>query len=211
MKVAVCNEVSTRVRNSDILRSLEKYDLEVFNVGMSEADTPSELTYIHTGFLSALLLKLKKVDYAIGGCGTGIGYLNSVLQYPGVVCGHILSPLDAWLFSEINHGNCIALALNQGYGWAAEKNLQYIFEQIFGVKHGLGYPKHRAESQAASRKTMSDLSAMTHIGFADIVQKMPSDILETVLSFPGVGELIGSEANGVEALKASILRQLGQK
>jgi hypothetical protein len=32
------------------------------------------------------------VDFVVGGCGTGLGYLNAVMQYPGVVCGHLLSP-----------------------------------------------------------------------------------------------------------------------
>ncbi len=42
------------------------------------------------------------------------------MQYPGVSCGLIADPLDAWLFSMINAGNCISLALNKGYGWAGE-------------------------------------------------------------------------------------------
>ncbi len=74
--------------------------------------------------MSALLLNLKAVDFVVGGCGTGLGYLNAVMQYPGVFCGHLLTPLDAFLFARINAGNCVSLALNQGYGWAGDVNLR---------------------------------------------------------------------------------------
>ena len=56
------------------------------------------------------------------------------MQYPGVFCGHIMTPLDAWLFRQINGGNCISLALNQGYGWAADVNLKFIFDRFFSVE-----------------------------------------------------------------------------
>ena len=59
---------------------------------MKKSGEKPELQYIHTGFLSALLVKLKKVDLVVGGCGTGIGYMNSVMQYPGVFCGLIQIP-----------------------------------------------------------------------------------------------------------------------
>ena len=102
-----------------------------------------ELQYTHTGLLSALLLNLGRVDLVVGGCGTGQGFLASASQYPGVFCGHILTPLDAWLFAEINNGNCLSLALNQGYGWASDVNLRMIFDQYFSVEPGCGYPPHR--------------------------------------------------------------------
>lgn len=53
-----------------------------------------ELSYRHTGLMTAILLNLKRVDFVVGGCGTGQGYLNSAMQYPGVFCGHILNDLD---------------------------------------------------------------------------------------------------------------------
>ena len=153
MKIAVINEISAAARNADILRALEGRGHEVLNLGNTSAEDTLQLQYIHTGLMSALLLHLKAVDFVVGGCGTGLGYLNSVLQYPGVVCGHILSPLDAWLFSRINDGNCVSLALNQGYGWAGEINLKMIFDELFTTERGAGFPAHRAEPQRKSRET----------------------------------------------------------
>ena len=119
MKIAVINETSAADRNADIMAALEGRGHEVLNVGMKKGFEPPELQYIQTGLMTGLLLHLKRVDLVVGGCGTGQGYLNSVMQYPGVFCGHILTPLDAWLFAQINDGNCMSLMLNQGYGWAA--------------------------------------------------------------------------------------------
>jgi len=120
MKIAVINEISAADRNADILKALEGRGHEVLNLGNTKSGEQPELLYIHTGLMSALLLQLKAVDFVIGGCGTGLGYLNSVMQYPGVFCGHLLSPLDAWLFARINAGNCVSLALNQGMAGPAK-------------------------------------------------------------------------------------------
>ena len=118
---------------------------------MKKGGEPPELQYIQTGLLTGLLLHLKRVDLVVGGCGTGQGYLNSAMQYPGVCCGHILTTLDAWLFAQINDGNCMSLMLNQGYGWAGDVNLRMIFDAYFSVERGRGYP--RPPPGAATRVT----------------------------------------------------------
>ncbi len=170
---------------------------------MKKSGAEPELTYIDIGFLGALLLNTKRVDFVIGGCGTGQGFLNSIMQYPEVFCGHILSPLDAWLFTQINGGNCISLVLNQGYGWAGEVNLKFIFEKLFSVEFGSGYPEHRKASQQQSRKTLINISQKTHLPFEVIVEKMDSNIIEKVLKFPGVRDLLA-----VESIKNDRLRDI---
>lgn len=193
MKITVINETSAADKNKDIIAALDGFGHQVFNVGMKESGGTPELTYIDTGFLGALLLNTKRVDFVIGGCGTGQGFLNSVMQYPGVFCGHILSPLDAWLFTQINGGNCISLALNQGYGWAGDVNLKFTFEKLFSVESGSGYPEHRKTSQQQSRRTLINISQKTHLPFELIVEKMDSNIIEKVLRFPAVWDLLDVE------------------
>jgi ribose 5-phosphate isomerase RpiB len=152
------------------------------------------LTYIHTGVAAALLLNAQVVDFAVGGCGTGQGFLNSVMQYPNVFCGHILNSLDAWLFTQINSGNCISLALNQGYGWAGAVNLRFIFDRIFSVERGAGYPSHRKESQQESRLLLEKISVFTHVSFAEILERLPDHVVQPVLSFPHLQELLLASA-----------------
>jgi ribose 5-phosphate isomerase RpiB len=193
MKIAVINETSAADRNSDILKALEGRGHEVLNAGMTKNGVQPELTYIHTGFLAALLLAAKRADFVVGGCGTGQGFLNSVMQYPGVTCGHIVTPMDGWLFTQINGGNCISLMLNQGYGWAADVNLRMIFDQIFSVKPGSGYPPHRAESQQKSRRTLNEISQLTHFSFGEIIGKLPKEITQPAINYPGIIPLLDLE------------------
>ena len=84
MRVAVLNEVSAADKNPAIMAALEGRNLELINPGMKSKTEEEPLLYTHTGLMSALLLHLEIVDFVVGGCGTGQGYLNSVMQYPGV-------------------------------------------------------------------------------------------------------------------------------
>ena len=95
MKIAVINEKSAADKNKDLIADLHGFNHKIFNVGMKNSGGEPELTYIDTGFLGALLLNKKRVDFVIGGYGAGQVFLNSEMQYLGVFCGHILSPIDS--------------------------------------------------------------------------------------------------------------------
>jgi ribose 5-phosphate isomerase RpiB len=190
MKIAVINETSAADRNEDILAALDGRGHEVINAGMTKNGEKPELSYLHTGLMSAILLTLNRVDFVVGGCGTGQGYLNAAMQYPGVFCGHIINSLDAWLFTQINGGNCISLMLNQGYGWAADENLRFIFDRIFSVERGGGYPPHRKDPQKDSRRMLEEVSLITHKPFTEIIRSLPNDVVNPALGYPGFQELI---------------------
>jgi ribose 5-phosphate isomerase RpiB len=208
MKIAIINETSAADKNADILKALEGRNLELLNVGMTKSGSTPELLYIHTGLMSAMLLYAKRVDFVIGGCGTGQGYLNAVMQYPGVFCGHILTPLDAWLFMQINAGNCISLALNQGYGWAGDVNLKMIFDQLFSVEKGCGYPPIRKEPQRIARMTLEKITVITHRSFAEIVENLPDDVLIPVLKFPKFLDSLNLDSISDISFKNAILKRL---
>lgn len=193
MRVAVINEVSARSKNGDILLALEKPGLDVYNVGLTNGEVRTELTYIHTGFMAGVLLNLGLVDMVIGGCGTGQGFLNSAMQYPNVFCGLIEEPLDAFLFSRINAGNCISLALNKGYGWAGDMNLAYIFEKLFSDATGHGYPPERSASQRESRQILQSISGSTHRPFAEIMDMLDQKIVQTAFSHRPFYRLIAEQ------------------
>jgi|SRR5690606_8210076 ribose 5-phosphate isomerase RpiB len=190
MRIAVINETSAADRNAAILAALEGRGHTIINAGMTQNGAQPELTYIHTGLIAAILLNLRRVDFVVGGCGTGQGFLNAVMQYPGVFCGHILTPLDAWLFAQINGGNCISLALNQGFGWAADVNLRFIFDRLFSVESGAGYPPHRQASQRESRELLAGISVCTHRSLAEIITALPDQVVGPALTYPGIMELI---------------------
>jgi ribose 5-phosphate isomerase RpiB len=208
MRIAVVNETSAGDKNKDIISALDNRGHEIINAGMKEKGGTPELTYSHTGFLSALLMNSGIVDFIIGGCGTGQGFINSVMQYPNIFCGLIQVPADAFLFAKINGGNCVSLALNFGYGWAGDVNLNFIFDRLFAEDFGSGYPEHRKESQAESRKTLIDISLSTHKTFSQIVDDLPDKVVKPVLSFPGVKEILNIDKIEEERLKNSLKNRM---
>ena len=195
MKIAVISEVSAVAKNPDIMAALDGRGHEIINVGMKTSDDKPELTYIQTGLLAGLLLGTGRVDLVIGGCGTGQGFLNSSLKYPGIVCGLISNDLDAWLFGQINGGNCISLPLLVGYGWAGDVNLKFIFEKLFSLpEFGKGYPPHRQESQQKSRSLLLGVSTTTHKPLAQIISDLDEDVIKPVLGFPGILPLLNIDS-----------------
>jgi len=209
MRVAVVSETSAVDKNPYILGALDGRGLDVVNAGMAERGEEPELQYVHTGLISALLLESGRVDLVIGGCGTGQGFLNAVMQYPGVFCGHLLTGLDAWLFSRINAGNCVSLALNQGFGWAGDVNLRLMFDQLFSGAMGSGYPAHRSEPQAASRDRLRVISRVTHRPMAEIVAALPDEVVRPVLDHPAVRAALSIETIEDVALREALMARAG--
>ncbi len=206
MKIAIINETSAADRNPDILAALEGRGHTLINAGMTASGTQPELTYIHTGLLTALFLNTGAADFVLGGCGTGQGYLNAVMQYPGVFCGHILTPLDAWLFTQINGGNCVSLMLNQGYGWASDVNLRMIFDALFSVESGKGYPAHRQASQRESRQVLLKVSEATHCSLVEILLALPENVIKSALTYPGIYTKLGVDNLPDSALKKALIK-----
>lgn len=209
MKIAVISEVSAVVQNGAMVTALEGRGHTIINAGMQSAENKPELTYIHTGLLAALLLNTGRVDLVVGGCGTGQGFLTSVMQYPGVICGLISNPLDAWIFAQINGGNCVSLPLLYGYGWAGDVNLRMVFDAFFSIpQHGLGYPPHRQTSQQESRKRLARIGTVTHQSLARIIADLEDEVVGPVLTFPGVINLLDPDTLTDRDLAAAIKGRL---
>lgn len=205
MNIAVICETSAADRNKDILAALDGRGHRIINAGMTQNGASPELTYIHTGLLAGLLLNAGRADLVVGGCGTGQGFLNAALQFPNVCCGLIQNPLDAWLFGQINGGNCISLALNFGYGWAGDVNLRFIFDRLFSLEQfGAGYPPHRRESQQQSRRTLAKISADTHKPMAEILRTLDESVVRPALSYPGIAELLDVDSIADPTLQAAL-------
>jgi len=193
MKIAVITEGSTKTRNEEVIKALDGLGHEVFNLGMKNTEAEPDLTYMETGLMSAILLNLKAVDFVIGGCGTGQGYMNAVLQFPGTACGMLLDQVDAFLFTQVNAGNCISLALNKGYGnLDGGINLSYMFKFLSSETWGEGYPPARKEIQIGARKKLGQLSLDAHKSMKEILSVMNRETVERALSFPGFREFIRS-------------------
>ena len=111
------------------------------------------------GILAAILLNSGAADYVITGCGTGEGAMLALNSFPGVICGHVEDPVDAYTFAHVNDGNAVALPFAKGFGWGGELNLEYIFEKLFGFGHGQGYPKERREPEQRNKIILDGVRA----------------------------------------------------
>ena len=142
MKIALINENSQAAKNGLIEAALKKVvepmGHEVVNYGMYAADDKAQLTYVQCGILAAILLNSGAADYVITGCGTGEGAMLALNSFPGVICGHVEDPVDAYTFAHVNDGNAVAMPFAKGFGWGGELNLEYCFEKLFGFGHGQG-------------------------------------------------------------------------
>ena len=211
MKIAVVMEGSTKFQNPDVIRVLGEFGHEILNLGMKNEEGEPDLTYIETSFISALALNLGVVDFVVGGCGTGQGYMNAVLQYPSVACGLIYDPVEAFLFSQVNAGNCISLPLNKGYGKLnGDINLRYVFEKLFNNEvYGGGYPPARKEIQIGARKRLEKLSTDSHYTMVEILDRIDVNIIKKSCSFPGIMEMIQSAPQS--ELKEAVLKIAGER
>ncbi|WRS26467.1 RpiB/LacA/LacB family sugar-phosphate isomerase [Oscillospiraceae bacterium MB08-C2-2] len=196
MRIAILTEMSTKAKNQFVVKALEgRPGHEIHNLGMKDIEGEPELNYIDNGLLTALLLNSGAVDFIVSGCGTGQGYFNSACMYPGVFCGMILDPADAYIFPQINAGNCISLALNKGFGWGGDVNLRMIFDELLSVEFGGGYPPERKAPQEKFRNMLTQVSKDNHLDMPAIFDTMNQDVVKHCFTFPGVKELMDQNAD----------------
>ena len=188
MKIALINENSQAAKNGVIVETLKKVveplGHEVFNYGMYSADDAEQLTYVQIGILAAILLNSGAADLVITGCGTGEGACLACNAFPGVLCGHVVDPTDAYQFTQVNNGNCIAMPFAKGWGWGAELNLQYVFEKLFVEEWGGGYPKERAVPEQRNAKILNEVKNLLRVLLQVSNSKTCSSLTASAIRLP---------------------------
>ena len=183
MRIALINENSQAAKNDMIYSTLKKVadskGFEVENYGMYSADDKAQLTYVQNGILAAILLNSGAADFVVTGCGTGEGAMLALNSFPGVICGHVVDPSDAYMFMQINDGNAIALPFAKGFGWGAELNLTYIFEKLFEGEPGGGYPKERVVPEQRNKKILDEVRKVAFKdSLIDILKNLDQDLVK---------------------------------
>ena len=145
MKIALIMENSQAAKSAlgepTLRKVVEPMGHEVVNYGMYAADDAAQLTYVQNGILAAVLLNSGAADYVITGCGTGEGAMLALNSFPGVVCGHVEDPVDAYTFAHVNDGNAVALPFAKGFGWGGELNLEYCLREAVRLRPRSGLPQ----------------------------------------------------------------------
>ena len=207
MKIALINENSQAAKNEMIYNTLksvvEPMGHEVFNYGMYSAEDANQLTYVPIGILTAVLINSGAADFVITGCGTGEGAMLACNSFPQVLCGHIESPLDAYLFSQVNDGNAIALPFAENFGWGGELNLGYIFEKLFCAPGGGGYPKERVVPEQRNKRILDEVKKATHRDLVSILKDLDPELAKGALSGEKFAELFYPNCKD-EAIAAAV-------
>lgn len=181
MKVALINENSQASKNELIYSTLKKVvepmGHTVYNYGMYSNEDKEQLTYVQNGILAAILLNSGAADYVITGCGTGEGAMLACNSFPGVLCGHIVDPSDAFMFAQINDGNAAAFPFAKGFGWGAELNLEYALDKLFGSGHGNGYPKDRVIPEQRNKKILDEVRRHTFVDLISALKGIDQELL----------------------------------
>lgn len=202
MKIALINENSQAAKNEVVAAALTKVvepmGHTVYNYGMYSADDEAQLTYVQCGILGAVLLNTGAADYVVTGCGTGEGAMLAMNSFPGVICGHIEDPVDAYTFAHVNDGNAVALPFAKGFGWGGELNLEYIFEKLFGFGHGQGYPRERVEPEMRNKKILDGVREASFRPLADILRSLDTELVKGAFAGENFRELFVQNAKGGE-------------
>ena len=191
MKIAVIQASSQSGKNELIIRTVEKYaaDAEVINFGCF-GNEEQKYSYIEISILVGLLLSSKAVDLVVTGCSSGQGMMLACNNMPGVLCGYIPTPMDAYLFAQINDGNAVSLPLGEEYTWAGEENLDKTIAKLFSEPFGQGYPKSEAERKLEDTRLLKSIRSSSQIKMTELLKTLEKPLLYKVLSKKDVVEYV---------------------
>ena len=191
MKIAVIQASSQSQKNELIYGTVKKYaaDSEVINFGCF-GNEQTKFSYIEISILAGLLLASKSVDLVVTGCSSGQGMMLACNSMPGVLCGYIPTPMDAYLFAQINDGNAVSLPLGEEYTWAGEENLDKTITKLFSEPFGQGYPKSEAARKIEDTKLLKSIRNSSQIKMTDLLKTLEKPLLDKVLSKKDVVEYV---------------------
>ncbi|WRS28817.1 RpiB/LacA/LacB family sugar-phosphate isomerase [Oscillospiraceae bacterium MB08-C2-2] len=192
MKIALVMEWSQSSKNEIVYNTLkevaESKGHTVDNYGQYNLED-HRMTYNQAAILISTLLESGAADFVVTGCGTGEGACVASNAMPGVVCGLVTEPTDAFLFTQVNNGNCISLPFAKGYGWGGEINLRYTFEKLFEKEGGGGYPPEAAASEKTNARILNELKAVAHQDIKYILKNANRELVKASFGGPNTLKL----------------------
>lgn len=191
MRIGVIVPSTQSVKNELIVKAVREAQpkAEVLNLGCF-ANDGEQYSYVEMALTIALLLHNKAVDFIITGCSSGQGMMLACNAMPGVLCGYVPTPQDAFLFGRINAGNAVSLPLGLGFGWAGELNLRYTLKALFEGPFGTGYPVEHAERKRRDTMLLKQLKAQSQKEMANFLAVVDKELLNKVCRNSNVQELL---------------------
>ena len=193
MRIGVIQASSQKEKNTILAQcvtaSVNPDENEVVNFGVFENDGFA-CSYIETAFAISALLESGAVDFIVTGCSSGQGMLLACNSLPGVLCGYVESPADAYLFGRINDGNAVSYPLGLRFGWAGEIELKSTMQALFQEPFGIGYPSEDAVRKKRDTETLKQLNRLTKRSLLDILPLVDRELLAALKRRKNVYEYI---------------------
>ena len=184
MKIGVILASSQANKNRLLFQAVQTYAAgsDIINFGC-RADNHETFSYVEIALLVGLLLTSGAVDFVVTGCSSGQGI-------PGVMCGYAPTPMDAWLFAQINNGNAISLPLGEGYTWTGRENMERTIEKLFSEPFAQGYPRSEAERKLRDTASLKEIRRLSQVDLAEFLNRLDSQITRCLLTKQDVVEYI---------------------
>ena len=214
MRIGVIQASSQKSKNEALYRctcrAVENNGREdtVINFGVFPKER-SSFSYVETALNISLLLSSGAVDFIVTGCSSGQGMMLACNSLPGVLCGFIQTPQDAYLFGRINGGNAVALPLGLNYGWLGEINLQCVLDKLFDGAFGCGYPPEEAERKRRDAEALKRINAITKRTLTETLDQYDKALVSKALGWEKVRDCV--LRSGIQEDVISIIRNRENK
>ena len=182
MKIGIIQASSQAGKNKLIFDTVKKYAAgsEIINFGCTE-DEPDRYSYIEISVLAGMLLSSGAVDFIVTGCSSGQGMMLACNSFPGVLCGYAPTPMDAYLFAQINNGNAVSLPLGEEYTWAGYENCDATVAKLFSEPFGQGYPKGEAARKLRDTELLKQIRRSSQRTAVELLESLDGDFVRSIL------------------------------
>ena len=96
------------------------------------------------------------------------------------LCGYVPTPMDAYLFAQINDGNAVSVPLGEEYTWQGKENLEKTIEKLFSEPFGQGYPKSEAERKKKDTLLLKRIRKNSQVSISEFLSALPKDLAEKI-------------------------------
>ena len=196
MKIGVIQASSQASKNSLIYNTVRKYapEAEVINFGCTEEEQ-ERYSYIEISLLAGMLLAGGAVDFIVTGCSSGQGMMLACNSFPGVLCGYAPTPVDAYLFAQINNGNAVSLPLGEEYSWTGPENFEATIARLFSEPFGQGWPKGESARKLRDTELLKSIRRSSQVSAIELLNSLDKAVVESILRKQNVVRYILEHGN----------------
>ena len=182
MKIGIIQASSQTAKNQLLFETVKKYAVgdEVINFGCT-ADEPEEYSYVEISVLAGLLLASESVHFIVTGCSSGQGMMLACNSFPGVLCGYAPSPMDAYLFAQINNGNAVSLPLGEAYTWTGIENFEHTIAKLFSEPFGQGYPKGEEDRKKRDTRMLKEIRRVSQCSATALMTAVDPSLVDHIM------------------------------